>query len=107
MAFTARLGVADARPGNIALGGGGFNPVRQVNLVASNLTFSGIVPSVVQQRLLYSGAATVIVQIRGKVKTGQRPSAILRTRGTPLKVVQRTTTQLDSIPFELDIAITE
>jgi len=107
MAFTARLGIALTMPGNIALGGGAFNPIRVVNLSGSQLTFSGNIPSVIIERLLYSGASTVIVQIRGKVKAPQRPIAIVQTRAQPLKVVQRTTTQLDTIPLELDVAITE
>lgn len=107
MAFTARLGIALTMPGNIALGGGIFNPVRRINLSGSQLTFSGAVPSVIQQRLLYSGAATVIVQVRGKVKAKQPPSYIVQNRAYPLKVVQRTTTQLDSQPFQQDIATTE
>lgn len=107
MAFTARLGIDLSQPGNIALGGGAFNPTRTVNLSGSQLTFSGAVPSVIIQRLLYSGASTVIVQVRGKTKTQQRPAGILQNRVTPLKVVQRTTTQLDSQPLEMDMAVTE
>lgn len=107
MPFTARLGTVNSMPGNIALGGGAFNPVRVVNLSTARLTFSGNVPSVIIERLLYSGAATVIVQKIPKPKSGQRPAFILQIRGVPLKVVQRTTTQLDSQPFELDVATTE
>lgn len=107
MAFTARLGIANSMPGNIALGGGAFNPVRVVNLAPANLNFSGNMASVIIQRLLYSGAATVIVQRRITVKAQQRPTYILQIRGTPLKVVQRTTTQLDSQPFDVDVAVTE
>ena len=107
MAFTARLGTALSMPGNIALGGGTFNPVRVINLSAANLSFSGSVPSVTIQRLLFSGAATFIAQRRVSVKAEQRPAYILQIRGAPLKVVQRTTTQLDSQPFQIDIATTE
>lgn len=107
MPFTARLGINLTMPGNIALGGGAFNPIRRVNLSGSQLTFSGSVPSVIIQRLLYSGASTVVVQIRGKVKSKQTPTFTLNIRAKALKVVQRTTTQLDTIPFNLDVATTE
>jgi hypothetical protein len=107
MAFTARLGTVLTMPGNIALGGGVFNPIRKVNLAPAQLTFSGAVPSVILQRLLYSGAATVIVQRRITVKAKQRPIAVTQIRAQALKVVQRTTTQLDTQPFQLDVAVTE
>lgn len=107
MAFTARLGTILSQPGNIALGGGVFNPVRIINLPVARLTFSGNIPSVIIERLLYSGASTVISQKRVSVKAQQRPSYILQIRGAPLKVVQRTTTQLDSQPLSIDIAVTE
>jgi hypothetical protein len=108
MAFTARLGTNLSMPGNIALGGGIFNPVRIVNLAPATLTFSGNIPSVIIKRLLYSGAATVIVQKRVTVKTQKRPVvAIAQKRGQVLKVVQRTTTQLDTQPYQIDMAITE
>jgi hypothetical protein len=108
MPFTARLGTNLTKPGNIALGGGVFNPVRRINLASAQLTFSGTIPSVILQRLLYSGAATVIVQMRSKaLKAQRRATFVLQTRGVPLKVVQRTTTQLDTQPLNLDIAVTE
>ena len=107
MPFTARLGTALSMPGNIALGGGAFNPVRVINLSAASLTFNGVMASVIIQRLLYSGAATVISQKRVRVKAQHRPICVVQKRGVPLKVVQRTTTQLDSQPFDVDVAVTE
>lgn len=107
MAFTAELGTALSEPGNIALGGGVFNPVRQVFLPAAQLTFHGNIPSVIIERLLYSGAATVITQQRRTFKTQHRPLALGQQRPIPLKVVQRTTTQLDTQPYQIDVASTE
>jgi len=105
--FTSRLGINLTKPGNIALGGGQLNPVRVINIAPAILNFSGLETGAILGRLLYKGAITVIAQIRGRLKAQQRPKAILQDRPIILKVVQRTTTQLDTIPFIVDIAVTE
>jgi hypothetical protein len=46
-------------------------------------------------------------QSRIKGLSQQRPAAILQSRYQPLKAVQRTTTQLDSVPRDIDVAVTE
>ena len=107
MPFTSRLGINLTKPGNIALGGGQLNPVRVINIAPAILNFSGLETGAILGRLLYKGAITVIAQIRGRLKAQQRPKAILQDRPIILKVVQRTTTQLDTIPFIVDIAVTE
>lgn len=108
MPFTSRLGINLTKPGNIALGGGTFNPTRTINIAPASLRFSGNVSSAIASRLLYSSIVTVISQIRNTFKSRLRQvTLITQTRTIPLKVVQRTTTQLDSVPLSLDIAVTE
>lgn len=46
-------------------------------------------------------------QARVQGLSQQRPAAILQSRFQPLKAVQRTTTQLDSVPKTIDVAVTE
>lgn len=48
-----------------------------------------------------------IVQARLAPLVQHRFAAILQTRYQPLKAVQRTTTQLDSVPKTIDVAVTE
>ncbi len=107
MALTSQLGGALSQPGNMVLGGGMFIPIRTVSFPEATLSFSGSVTSILVGRLLFSGAATIIAQLRKLVKVQERAVAPLQARFLPLKVVQRTTTQLDTVPKNLDIAITE
>lgn len=107
MAFTSQLGSALSEPGNMVLGGGIFIPIRTITFPEATLSFSGSVTSGLIGRLIYSGATTIIAQLRRLVKTQERAAAPLQVRFRALKVVQRTTTQLDTVPKNIDIAITE
>jgi hypothetical protein len=107
MAFTSQLGGALSQPGHIVLGGGIFIPIRVVSFPEATLSFSGSVTSNLVGRLIFSGAATIIAQLRKLVKVQERAIAPLQVRFRALKVVQRTTTQLDTVPKNIDIAITE
>lgn len=107
MAFTSQLGSALSKPGNMVLGGGIFIPIRTVSFPEATLSFSGSITSTLLGRLIFSGAATIIAQLRKLVKVQERAIAPLQVRFRALKVVQRTTTQLDTVPKNIDIAITE
>jgi hypothetical protein len=109
VAFTAIPGSVDTKPGNVVPGGGVFVPVRTVTFPIATLSFSANMSPAVVGHLLYQGAATVLVQLRKLVSSQFRPTAVVQSRTfrVPLRVVQRTTTQLDSVPKNVDIAVTE
>lgn len=88
--FTGQLGTPLSYPSNIVPGTAFFRFVQLTKFTAS-LSFLGNVLNNLRGRLLYTIPATIIVQIRA----------------TTLKVVQRTTTQLDSLPQQIDVAVTE
>jgi hypothetical protein len=107
VAFTSQLGGALSQPGHIVLGGGIYIPIRIVTFPQATLSFSGSVTSNLMGRLIFSGATTIIAQLRQLVKVQERALAPLQVRFRALKVVQRTTTQLDTVPKFIDMAITE
>jgi hypothetical protein len=107
MAFTSQLGGANSQPGHLVLGGGIYVPIRTVTFPQATLSFSGSMTFGLVGRLIFSGATTIIAQLRKLVKVQERALAQLQVRFRALKVVQRTTTQLDTVPKNIDMAITE
>jgi hypothetical protein len=88
--FTGQLGTPLSYPANIVPGSVFFR-FGGVKTFNANLSFLGFLFKNLIGRLLFSIPATIIVQLRPIV----------------LKAVQRTTTQLDSLPKTIDIAVTE
>jgi hypothetical protein len=88
--FTGQLGTPLSYPANIVPGSAFFRfaGVRTFN---ASLSFLGTILKNLTGRLLFSVPATIIVQLRPII----------------LKAVQRTTTQLDSLPKTIDVAVTE
>lgn len=88
--FTGFLGLSRSVPSHIVLGRGFMRMVASPTLNAA-LSFFGLLFQVLINRLLFPSATTIITQ----------------ARRLTLKVVQRTTTQLDTLPATLDVARTE
>lgn len=88
--FTGILGLARSVPSHVVLGASFMRMVASPS-ISANLNLSGSLLLALTNRLLFASAASVVTQ----------------ARRLALKVVQRTTTQLDTLPASIDVSRTE